>query len=446
MKLTSLVAVLFGSLCPLMGQTQFFPLGFLGSTGPSEANALTRDGTKAIGYSYSGTANAGNAACWWTSAGIVAVPGQENWFDTSAYGIAADGSVIVGEGNSTLGAQFAWYWTPMGGQLQKIQFPSAQLSSAAQSVSGDGRVVVGTATSPNTLQSKAFRWDRSQTMAVFLPPYPPSTVPNGGAAGVSDDGRRVVGWVQTGLSTQAAARWDDGGNPVLFSQAGDATVAVSANGISPDGSTVVGSGLNTVTGKGVGFKWTAAGGVVALPNPTTGFYAIDGATAIKVSGDGRVIVGYGVNVAGDDEAIFWVNGQPYRVYDVATAGGVLPDRWEPFRAYGVDYFGNSICGYGRATSGKLEAYVLIIDATPTPPALIAPSLRYSFTPGTRTLAIRYATVPGLRYRMRGGATLPALPLLGGWSPGLGADQEFLATPAVTGGANNFFLQLEVALP
>ena len=101
MKIKMLLAALFGASCSLMGQTQFASLPYLSR--PAEANAITRDGLKAVGYSYSGTASAGNAACWWTSAGIAAVPGQLNWYDTAAYGISADGNVIVGEGNSTLG-------------------------------------------------------------------------------------------------------------------------------------------------------------------------------------------------------------------------------------------------------------------------------------------------------------------------------------------------------
>src|SRR5262249_5579374 len=154
--------------------------------------------------------------------------------------------------------------------------------------------------------------------------------------------------------------------------------AVAANAISPDGSVVVGSAANTVTGKGVAFKWTAATGVVALPNPTTGFYAIDGAAALGVSGDGSVIVGYGDNAHGDQEAIFWVNGQPYRIPDVV----ILPQDWEPFRATGADYFGNTILGWGRGVSGGFEPYALILDATPAPPPLVAPILKYSYTAGT----------------------------------------------------------------
>ena len=134
-----LLAVLCG-LPSLVAQTLFTPLPYFSR--PAEANAITRDGSKAVGYSYSGTANAGNAACWWTSAGIAAVPGQLNWYDTSACGISADGNVIVGEGNSTLGTQFAWYWTPQVGQLQQVPVPGTPYNAAARGVTGDGKVVV----------------------------------------------------------------------------------------------------------------------------------------------------------------------------------------------------------------------------------------------------------------------------------------------------------------
>ena len=178
---------------------------------------------------------------------------------------------------------------------------------------------------------------------------------------------------------------------------------------------------------------------LALANPTTGYYAIEGATASSISGDGRVIVGYGQNVAGNEEAIFWVDGRPYRIPDVV----VLPQDWEPFRATGADHFGNTIVGWGRGTSGAFEAYALILDATPAPPPPVAPTLRYSFASGTG-LTVRYPTVPGRRYRMHGGTDLASLPALGTWTNGLGIDHEFVATPAMTGGASRFFLRLELS--
>jgi hypothetical protein len=135
-----------------------------------------------------------------------------------------------------------------------------------------------------------------------------------------------------------------------------------------------------------------------------------------------------------------VDAQPYRVSDVANAAGVLPPSWEPYRAYGVDYFGNTICGYGRATSGKLEAFVLVLDATPAPPPLVAPVTRPSFTATNSTFSIRYPTVPGLRYRVHGGTNVQLMLPLSNWSAGLGIEHEY---SRATGGAKSYFLRLEV---
>ncbi len=396
---------------------------------------MTADGTKVVGYS--NMALTSNQACWWTSAGVALLPGMQNWYANSAYAISADGGVIVGD-RSFGGTEEAFYWTAAG-QIQLVPFPSAPRAATAWGVSGNGQVIVGGVRLPDTTERKAFRWDRAQAIAAWLPQYPAPVV-GAGALGVTDDGRRVVGWVQTGLSTQAAAYWDDGGAPELFSNAGDAIIAVTATAINPDGTVVVGAGVHAVSGASVAFKWTPARGTIALPNPTTGFYAISGATAVRVSGNGRVIVGWGLNVAGDPEAIFWVDEQPYLVSSVADAAGVLPSQWEPHKAYGVDYSGNSICGYGKATSGRIEAFALIIDATPTPPPVVAPPVTASFNHTTGAFTIRYPTVLGLSYRVRGGNSPAALTPIGDWMPGSGIQQEF--TPA-TGGASEYFLQVEV---
>lgn len=117
--------------------------------------------------------------------------------------------------------------------------------------------------------------------------------------------------------------------------------------------------------------------------------------------------------------------------------------WYANSAYGVDHEGNSICGYGQATSGKLEAHLLIRDNTPDPP-LVAPTFQPTFQPGTGTLSIRFLTTPGRRYRVRGGSEVGHLAPLGDWLKGTGAELEFQASPAVTGGAPRFFLNVEIA--
>lgn len=423
-------------------QTVFQPLGYLDGYGPtSEATAISADGSKVVGYSAAQLHP--NHACWWTSSGITVLPGTQDSYDNSALAVSADGGVIVGE-RSVGALPEAFYWT-QAGQIQPVPLLNSPQASRAWGVNASGTIVVGGVAqlveADYWTGLMAFRWDRSQAKAVYLPQFP-SSVPGGGAYSVSDDGRRVIGWAQTGLSTYVAVYWDDGGAPKMFNKTGDTIIAVSAFGISSDGSVVAGSAVNLANGEEVAFKWTAAGGVVRLPNPTTGRYTITSAAAARVSGNGRVIVGYGTDAGGTEVAIVWADGQPYRVADIAGAAGVLPDQWEPFRAYGVDYTGNRICGFGRATSGKLEAYLLVIDATPAPP-VVAPAVAPVYNKTTGALTIRYRTVQGLSYRIRGGGTPESLAPIGNWTAGAGTEQEFIAGSAITGGARKYFLQVEV---
>src|SRR5262245_8416983 len=178
-----------GWLPSLLAQTRFIPLGFLGGSGPSEANAITPDGSKIVGYSASNITE--NLAVWWTTAGIAVIPGVQNWLANSAYGVSADGNVIVGD-RSFGGTEEAWYWTPAS-QAQLVPFPEVLRASTARGVAGNGQVVVGIATTVDfngTKFYKAFRWDRSQATAAYLPPYS-ATFTSSGAYAVSDDGRRV---------------------------------------------------------------------------------------------------------------------------------------------------------------------------------------------------------------------------------------------------------------
>ena len=73
----------------------------------------------------------------------------------------------------------------------------------------------------------------------------------------------MVGSVQTSLSTYAAHIVDDGAAPVcsagrVMRRGGEGAVDHARR------ITVVGAGSWVATGQAVGFKWTAAGGVVAF--------------------------------------------------------------------------------------------------------------------------------------------------------------------------------------
>jgi uncharacterized membrane protein len=435
----------------LLGQTRFIPLGYLDGFGPSsEAIAISNDGNTIVGYSTTSlTENqatiwtTSNAASWLEEGRIDLMPGTQNWYSNSANSLSANGNVAIGS-RSFGGTEDAFYWTPEE-QIQLVPFPTNEAIKGTYGwgISSNGNFMVGNAVLPVGLanETRAWFWNRSQSMATYLPPLQGTTVPNRAAFGVSADGSRVVGWAQASLTQQAAVLWDNGGAPELLHKLGGSVLGVSAQAITPDASVVVGFAYNTTTGKNTAFKWTVEGGIVALPDPTTGTHALTYTTAVRVSANGRVIVGFGENVLGREEAIFWVDEQPFRVSDIAFAAGALPPSWEPFRAYGVDATGNSICGYGQATSGKIEAYVLVIDASyvpPQPPPPPLPIIKSAFTEGS--LSIRFVGVTGIDYRIRGGKNLKTWTTLEDWKEGTGQEVVFATIPDLSD--SEYFIQVE----
>jgi probable HAF family extracellular repeat protein len=65
-----------------------------------------------------------------------------NW--SQAYGVSADGSVVVGE-YLISGSRRAFRWTALGGMQDLGALPDYSSIVVAEDVSADGRVVVGTA-------------------------------------------------------------------------------------------------------------------------------------------------------------------------------------------------------------------------------------------------------------------------------------------------------------
>lgn len=72
--------------------------------------------------------------------GLGALPGAT--FGSEAFGISADGSVIVGRSDSAAGRQ-AFRWTAAGGMLGLGDLSGGTFESLARSISADGSVVVG---------------------------------------------------------------------------------------------------------------------------------------------------------------------------------------------------------------------------------------------------------------------------------------------------------------
>jgi probable HAF family extracellular repeat protein len=116
---------------------------------------LSADGSVIVGGS-------GEAVRWTQATGSVGLgdlPGGE--VRSSAYGVSADGSVIVGYGTSDAGVE-AFRWTPDSGMVGLGILPGYGFSSA-QDVSSDGSLVVGSFGFEGTYAG-TFIWDASHGM------------------------------------------------------------------------------------------------------------------------------------------------------------------------------------------------------------------------------------------------------------------------------------------
>ncbi len=225
-------------------------LGSLG--GVSYGYGISGDGLTAVG-----NANNGLAFRWRERTGMLALG--------SGRAMAAnfDGSTIVGKNANGSGIAVRW---DASGTMYELGVPN-QINgwSEAYGVSADGSVIVGTAVSGT--QARAFRWT-SSTGATLLDGF-------GSASGVSADGTVIVGADAYGGS---AVRWlADGTREVLGNLVQG--WACSASACNADGSIVVGGGNTGDQYGNRAFIWSASTGMIDLGTLGIGWTYASGISA-----------------------------------------------------------------------------------------------------------------------------------------------------------------------
>lgn len=168
-----------------------------GGAAESRASAVSGDGSVVVGWSRS--ADGDEAFRWTASTGMVglgSLPAQERSFRSQAYDVSSDGTVIVGNANSLSGIE-AFRWTETDGFVGLGYLPGGRRVSEAKSVSGDGKVVVGSSQSEGDLQ-RAFVWTEADGMQSIDFLLTSLGVDVSGwelydAVGISDDGRTILG-------------------------------------------------------------------------------------------------------------------------------------------------------------------------------------------------------------------------------------------------------------
>jgi RNA polymerase sigma factor (sigma-70 family) len=278
--------------------------GLSGARFSSSANAVSADGSIIVGRSSS---SSGPQAFRWMQrtgmAGLGELPG--GIFSSVAYGISATGELIVGESASARSDREAFRCTEDGmsglGALLLERF-----NSHAMAASADGSVVIGTSARPGG-HFEAFRWTQAGGM-VGLGDFP-GGVTNSNAYGISADARFVVGYGCPGTFnpyTHEAFRWTEESKlEHLGFAAGLRNSAAYA--VSADGNVIVGD--NKSERPAVALIWTPQNGMRRLQEVLTNEYKIDLigwqlTSARGVSHDGKTIVGSGVNPAGQTEG--WI--------------------------------------------------------------------------------------------------------------------------------------------
>lgn len=286
----------------------------------SDAKDVSADGSVIVGAGWSAS---GPEAFRWVDGGGMSslgdLPGGR--FSSQANGVSADGSIVVGTTDVTSGSE-AFRWTVSDGMVG-MGFPpfvtgGSDFFSTGLGVSADGLVVVGGGNDVSTNGGLAYRWTEATGMVTLgiLPndAHSPSSV----AFATSADGSVVVGASTSdtgGPPGNEAFRWTENEGMVGLGFILDMTYGApsTATAVSADGSVVV--GYSDFSAGDQAFLWTAGDGIRLLRDILAADLGLDltGWTlesATGISDDGLTIVGTGINPNGDTEAFIATLPEP----------------------------------------------------------------------------------------------------------------------------------------
>lgn len=334
----------------------FQGLGELGVTNHgSYAFGISADGSVVVGETKSPNSEVGEAFRWTSSGGMQLLgdlaPG--GIFVSSSTSISGDGSTVAGFASNSDNNLEAFRWTSGGGMVGLGDLTGNVALSIAYGISSDGSVIVGRGIGASG--AEAFRWTGGGGM-VGLGDLPGSTFYSE-AHGVSGDGSIVVGLSESSNGTEAF-RWTSGTGMIGLGDLSGGTFHSEANAISADGSVIVGYGMTETFGAQA-FRWTLEGGMEVLGDGELG-----NSEALAISADGSVIVG-GI---GAIDAFVWTEaGGMQSLRDLLIASGIDLSDWVLGPATAVSADGLTIAGTGQRISmgGTSEAWIVVIPEPST---------------------------------------------------------------------------------
>jgi probable HAF family extracellular repeat protein len=270
-------------------------------------------------------------------------------FESVAQGISADGSVVVGTGMTTLGKQ-AFQWTQSRGMVSLGNIPDSSFKeSRAYNTSTEGKVIVGSGDLGSGWNSyKGFCWTRDSGMVKMgslhgSSRYEVWAVSVDGSILVGDGGTQAFRWTQKNGIV---------GLGVLPGRSSSRAVSVSA-----DGSVIIGTSSDSSSYPG--FRWTQSTGMVSLghlPGRKT-------THPFSVSTNGSIIVGSSFIDRSHGTAFIWDSTHGMRSLQsvLLTDYGLNLTGWNLQSANGISPDGMVIVGWGTNPSGQQEAFRVMLN-------------------------------------------------------------------------------------
>ena len=298
-------------------------------------------------------------------------PGDDSYYASVGNGVSSNGQTAVGSDRFGSDAR-AYQWTSTDGISGLPMLDGAlRTYGSALAVSTDGKTIVGqaasapgddgkdhsvatvwqtsTAAAANRVHASTHYAERetaSTLTATNIGLFPGGIVSI--ANGVSADGSVVVGYGDQKIDGVAyevyqAFKWTPSAGMVGLGWLPGGRRLSEAYGISADGSTIVGTSDSAAGSQAM--RYTAAEGMVGLGLPAGASYG----GAVAASTNGSVIVGYN-NFAGNDHAFRWTTA------DGMTDLGMLPgDSFSEATAVSAD--GSIVVGQSAPDFNQQRAFI-----------------------------------------------------------------------------------------
>jgi uncharacterized membrane protein len=336
-------------------QASFAGLGDFPSDGfSSAAYGVSADGAVVVGYGTNapfyggviGPACFGSQAFRWTEADGMQAIEMPYEGDSSASDTTLDGSVVIGglagKGDLCLGPD-PFRWTEVGG----VEFLGFQGGAAA--LSADGSVVVGTKYSP----FRAVRWTAEElldlgTLGAISGPG------NSAATDVTSDGSLVVGDSSDATHDHTPFRWTAATGMLPLGNVQGRALAVA-----PEGSCIAGRASDGSGRPHQPFLWSEGSGFAWLGYLDDGSGELPSMWVNDTSTGCATVVGYAQNDNNPPgiEAFVWQGRAIRSVSDLLTEQGADVTGWSLANATAVSADGRTIVGYGINPDGWNEAWI-----------------------------------------------------------------------------------------